>query len=265
MKRLLVLVLISVIPFSCAKKEARLLRYAFSTEGVQRYRTTFEMSSSNGSETKIIVEETNRALDITLDGNARMEVRFDTAEVHLTDPQSMVAAFLARSLQGKVLDFEVSSTGEIGSVEDSSAQGSPAGVNLAQTFSQVFPPLPETPVRPGDSWTAERTVPVASSQMEITNQVFTRYTLKGFETKEGKECARVQMKTTSRLQGASQKPGGSKLQGKMTGEGEYLLALKEGRLLSLRMKSSTEVASQDEDGKENKAATEQVVDVEAIQ
>jgi hypothetical protein len=265
-KALFPVLFLALLALGCApKKEARLLRYAFSTEGVQRYRTTFEMSSSSGSGTNILLEVSNRVQDISLDGNARMEVRFDTAEVHLSDPQSVAAAFLARSLQGKVLDFRVSSRGEIGSIEDSSAQGSPAGVTLAQTFSQIFPPLPEPAVRPGDSWTSERTVPVASGQMEATNHVLTRYTLKGLEVKAGKECARVQMKTTSRLQSASQDAGGKKLLGTMTGEGEYLFALAEGRMLSLTMKSKTEVRVQNEAGEASKTTSEQTVKVEAVQ
>ena len=248
----------------CAKKEARLLRYGFSTEVVQRYRTTLTMSSSHGTETQFLLEETHRVQEVTPDGNAWVEVRFDTAEVHLSDPQSLAAAFLARSLQGKVLRIKVSASGEVGSVDDSGAQGSPGGIDLAQTFSQVFPPLPATSIRPGDSWTAERTVPVPSPRMNITNHVLAKYTLKGFEHREGKECAKVRVKTTAILQGVTSIPGGKKLEGKMTGEGEFLFALEEGRLLSLEMRNQTEITSQNEEGTAQKTSTDQVVKVEAL-
>lgn len=262
---ILPLFVLFVFNSGCAKKEARLLRYAFSTEGVQRYRTTLTMSSSNGAGTQILLEETHRVQEVSPDGNAWVEVRFDTAEVHLSDPQSLAAAFLARSLQGKVLRINVSASGEVGSVDDSGAQGSPGGIDLAQTFSQVFPPLPATSIRPGDSWTAERTVPVPSPQMDITNHVFAKYILKGFERREGKECAKVHVKTTATLRGATQAPGGKKLEGKMTGEGEFLFALEEGRLLSLEMRNKTEITSQNEEGNAKETATDQVVKVEALQ
>jgi hypothetical protein len=259
------LLVLFVFNSGCAKMEARLLRYAFSTEGVQRYRTTLTMSSSNGAGTKILLEETHRVQEVSPDGNAWVEVRFDTAEVHLSDPQSLAAAFLARSLQGKVLRIKVSASGEVGSVDDSGAQGSPGGIDLAQTFSQVFPPLPATSIRPGDSWTAERTVPVPSPRMDITNHVLAKYILKGFEHREGKELARVQVKTMATLRGATQAPGGKKLEGKMTGEGEFLFALEEGRLLSLEMRNKTEITSQNEKGHAQITATDQVVKVEALQ
>jgi hypothetical protein len=265
-KVILPLILLVALGFGCAKKEARLLRYAFSTERGQRYRTTLTMSSSNGAMTQILLEETHHVQEVSLDGNAWVEVRFDTAEVHLSDPQSLAAAFLARSLQGKVLRIKVSARGEVGSVDNSGAQGSVAGIDLAQTFSQVFPPLPEGPIRPGDSWTADRTGPVPSVQMDIVNRVATKYTLLGYEKDAGKDIAKVKVNTRAELFGKSKESGAQgKLRGKMTGEGFIVFSLDEGRLISLEMRNKTEVTSQDEEGKAQKAATNQVVKVEALQ
>jgi hypothetical protein len=262
---ILPLFVLFVFNSGCAKKEARLLRYAFSTEEVQRYRTTLTMSSSNGAGTQILLEETHRVQEVSPDGNAWVEVRFDTAEVHLSDPQSVAAAFLARSLQGKVLRIKVSARGEVGSVDDSGAQGSLAGIDLTQTFSQVLPPLPATSIRPGDSWTADRTVPVPSSQMDIVNRVATKYTLVGFEKQAGKDMARVKVETRAELSGKSKESGAQgKLRGKMTGEGFIVFSLDEGRLISLEMRHKTEVTSQNEEGKAQKTATDQVVKVEAL-
>lgn len=263
MKRALFLLLLLALAASCARKQPPLLRYAFSTEGVQRYRTMFNMSTSSGSGTAILIEETHRAREISLDGKAQMEVRFDTAWAQLTVPHSAGAAFLVRTLQGRVLDFSVSSRGEIASLGDSSTLGDQARETMAQTFSQIFPLLPDGPVRPGDSWTSERDVPMPWT--EATEHVVNQYTLKGFERRKGKECARVGIQTTSQLLGAVTGQEGRVLLGSMTGKGEYLFSLQEGRLLELTMKNATEVSSRNSTQGENKTTSEQVVKVQALE
>ncbi len=267
MKRFLVPLSVLIFSIGCTKKETRLLRYAFSTEGVQRYRTTLTMSSSTGAGTRILLEESHKVREVSPDGNAWLEVRFDTAVVHLSDPQSLAASFLARSLQGKALRLRVSPRGEVRGFDEPGSQGSqePGGINFDQAFSQVFPTLPETRIGAGHSWTVERTVPVPSPRMEITNHVVTRYTLQRFEREAGKECAKVRVKTSAKLLGKPLAPGGgATLQGKMTGEGGFVFVLEEGRLLSLAMKNKTEVATQNEEGKTTETTTEQEVRVEAL-
>jgi len=105
--------LLAFLAFGCAKNEPRLLRYSFSTEGTQRYRTTLTMSSPTGSLTQILIEETHRFQGLLPSGTASMEVHFDTVEVHLTNPQNLAPSILARNLQGKTVRLAVSSRGEI--------------------------------------------------------------------------------------------------------------------------------------------------------
>jgi len=257
--------ILSFLALSCAKRGPRFLRYAFSTQGVQRYRSTLTMTSSSGSETQIILEESHRVQEVSPNGTARMEVRFDTAEVHFTDPQSLAAAFLAKSLQGKVLHILVSPLGEVQSRDEAGQNPGMGGINLNQTFSQVFPTLPQSPPRPGDSWNTERTVPVPSPEMEITNHVLTQYTFQRIESRAGKECARIFIRTTAELLGKSRDAQSQEtLQGRMTGEGVFYFALREGRLQLLEMKNKTEVSTQNAQGKTSKGTTEQVVKVEAL-
>ena len=161
------------------------------------------------------------------------------------------------------MDFNVSSKGEFTASGDTS-EGGLVGETLALTFSQIVPPLPEGPVRLGDSWSSVRNVPVFSPGMGITNRVVNQYTLKGFERKDGKDCARIGIRTTAKLIRDVPEAGES-LIGRMNGEGEYLFALKEGRMLVLRMRNTTEVTSQNLAQGAGKTTSEQAVEVQALE
>jgi len=192
--------------------------------------------------------ESNSTMDITLkpkglkDGNHLLGVTIDGMTISVNSPQGGVTPDLS-SIIGKSFDLVLSPLGKEVDVAGAAAfkidMGASGSRDLSSGFQGLFPDLPDHAVKAGDKWPSEDTVVQKSDAGEIQIKLKYEHTLDGFETIEGRECARVKSAFTATMGGALNQGGMAlAMDAKMQGTGTWYFAVKEGLFVKQETKST---------------------------
>lgn len=106
--------------------------------------------------------------------------------------------------------------------------------NLAPEFQSFFPDLPGKPVKPGDSWNYPDTIKEESGGNWLHLYVNCTATLEGYETVNGRECAKVMVPFSGIVLGEGNMNGiATKTSGEVSGTDHYYFDYKNGVLVKI--------------------------------
>jgi len=243
-KRWGTLVVVALLALAgCAKQEAgKVLSFKFKAGETVKYHTTMDMKSTMMGQSfpmKMDIEQSNTVQDILPSGSARVEQRFDKVTVTAEGSMAAITGMISKQLEGKSFQIVTSPAGKVESVSGLNTLGgmSQSGMDMDQLASNYYSPLPEKPVKPGDSWSQDKTVPISSGGANLSNHLVTKYTLLGYEKKDDAECAKIKTTGTFEITGNAG-PQGS-MSGKGTVDGLMYLDPGAGRIVEVSAKSNT--------------------------
>jgi hypothetical protein len=102
----------------------------------------------------------------------------------------------------------------------------------------MFPDLPGTPLKPGETWTSQDTIAVSNGGMEVRIESQRINTLAGFESVDGLKCAKITVAVTGTLKGQGSQMGAAvTLDGNIEGTDTWYFAPEKG----LFVKSSSDL------------------------
>ena len=156
---------------------------------------------------------------------------FTSNNPQLAQAQSMVDDVF-KKIQGTEIQCRISGQGElldISSVDSLIPGQFKQMVNPRQTFSSFSPNLPKNAVKIGDSWTAEKDMPVESSGMKMKINSKSNYTLVSTEKVAGKELLKISYTTEMVIEGEGEQMGmNMAIEGDGEGKGHFLFDEKGG-------------------------------------
>jgi hypothetical protein len=148
------------------------------------------------------------------------------------------------SVKGKSFDMVLSPLGS--EVDVSGAEAITYSIatetrSIAAGFKTFFPDLPGKPVKIGDTWPSTSSVEEKTGAMSIRIELQNVHTLEGFETVDGKECARVSAQVTGTITGSGSQMGQDlTFSGTIKGKDVWYFAVKDG----VYVKSNTDTTTQ---------------------
>jgi len=231
-----------------APQAAVSLTYKF-TEGVAlTYKQTSLQTQDLDMMGQTMTTEINSSMDITLKSkglkgeNYILGVTIDGMTNSVNSPQGGITPDLS-GIIGKSFDLVFSPLGKEVDVSGASVftidMGQSGRRDLSSNFQGLFPDLPDHPVKVGDKWPSEDTIIQKSDTGEIHITFKNEHTLDGFETIEGRECARIKAILKATMAGALNQGGVSlALDGKMDGTQTWYFAVKEGIFVKEETKAS---------------------------
>ena len=156
------------------------------------------------------------SMDLTIngkapkDGNLVLGVTIDGMTLSVQSPQGDVTPDLGGIL-GKSFDLVLSPLGKEIDVSGAAAfqvdMGQAGRRDLTSNFQAFFPDLPDHAVKIGDKWPSEDAIVQKSDQGDIHVNFKNDNTLDGFETIDGRECARIKVAIKGTLSGALNQAG----------------------------------------------------------
>jgi hypothetical protein len=148
------------------------------------------------------------------------------------------------SVKGKSFDMVLSPLGS--EVDVSAAEAITYSIatetrSIASGFKTFFPDLPGKAVNIGDTWPSTSSVEEKTGSMNIRIDLQNVNTLEGFETIDGKECARVAAQVTGTITGSGSQMGQDlTFSGTLKGKDIWYFAVKDG----VYVKSNTDTTTQ---------------------
>lgn len=215
----LVILLVLAVFAGCGKQEAgKPFEFKFKAGDVLKYHTVLDMKSTVMGQSfpmKMDMMQSNTVKDVLPSGSARIEQSLGKVSVTSEGPMAAMTGMIEKQLEGKSFQMVTSPSGKIDSISglNDLGNGPQNGVNLDQMASNLYAPLPEKPVKPGDSWSQDKTIPMTISGAALTNHLVMKFTLLGYEQKNGANCAKIKTDGTFEL------TGGTGPQGSMSGKG----------------------------------------------
>lgn len=192
--------------------------------------------------------ESNSSLDITLKSkglkgeNYILGVTIDGMTENVSSPQGNITPDMS-GIIGKSFDLVFSPLGKEIDVSGASVftidTGQSGRRDLSSDFQGLFPDLPDHPVKVGDKWPSEDAIVQKSDAGEIHINFKNEHTLDGFETIDGRECARVKTVLKGTISGALNQGGAAlAMDAKLEGTETWYFAVKEGVFVKSEMKAS---------------------------
>lgn len=192
--------------------------------------------------------ESNSSMDFTLkskglkDKDYLLGVTIDGMTGSVSSPQGN-STFDMSGIIGKSFDLVFSPLGKEVDVSGASAfsidMGQAGRRDLSSSFQGLFPDLPDHPVKVGDKWPSEDTIIQKSEAVEIRINLKNENTLDGFETVDGRECARVKTVLKGTMSGTINQGGMAlAMDAKLDGTDTWHFAVKEGVLVKSEMKAT---------------------------
>lgn len=166
------------------------------------------------------------------DNNLKLEIIVDTLG-QLTNSPMGGGGGAIMSVKGKSCNIIISPQGKPLDISEAAnvvynVEGSGES-NLSQSMSDLFPVLPSDPVSVGDVWNMSDSILTKSSTMTMKVTDNTVNKLEGFETVDGKECAKISTQHSGMWNMSIQSQGMDiEIKGPYTGTSECLFAVKEG-------------------------------------
>lgn len=222
-------------------KEGVILRY----KAPKGQTFTYEKSEVSTQSMKVMGQAVETKTDKTMtfkvqslglvEGGYNLNITIDSLAASLQTPQGQFAAD-TEPVVGKSFDMILSVRGGASGLED--AEGIEFSMGLAGTrsiepdFQAFFPDLPEQRVKVWDSWPSADTLTMSDSGMDVTIVTENLNVLEGFETIDGRECAKVTADVVGTLTGQGMQ-GGANLdfEGDMTGKETWYFDYADGVLV----------------------------------
>lgn len=172
-----------------------------------------------------------------VDGNLQLEVTIGAMSMDINSPQGSITPDFSGligknfkmilSPQGNELD-----TSEAAKLEYELMAGQTR--NLQTGFQSLFPDLPQTAVKVGDSWPSYAVIEEKSDTNALKIEMEMENTLLGFETIDGFECVKIESQITGTVAGEGTQEGMNlATSGDLTGKDIWYFAYKEGYLVKL--------------------------------
>jgi hypothetical protein len=224
------------------------LTYKFAEGAALSYKQTGLQTQDLDMMGQTMTTESNSSMDITLkskglkDGNHILSVMIDGMTGGVSSPQGNMT-FDMSGIIGKSFDLIFSPLGKEVDVSGASAfsidMGQAGRRDLSSNFQGLFPDLPDHPVKVGDKWPSEDSIIQKSEAVEIHINFKNENTLDGFETVDGRECARVKTVLKGTMSGAINQGGmAMAMDAKLDGTSTWYFAVKEGIFVKAEMKAS---------------------------
>jgi hypothetical protein len=166
------------------------------------------------------------------DGKNSLTITIDAMEGGLETPQGKFTADTEPAI-GESFDMMLSIHGK--ETELDQADGIEYSLGMAGTrsvraeFETFFPDLPEERVKIWDSWTTLDTMNVDDSGMDVQIISENLNVLEGYETVNGRECAKVTVDVTGTVTGEGMQGGANlEFEGEMTGKETWYFDYAEG-------------------------------------
>jgi len=226
-------------------QEAVTLVYKFTQGTPLAYKQEGGQTQNIDAMGQTITTEVTSIMDITLapkglkDGNHLLGVTIDAMSININGPQGGMTPDL-KDVIGKSFDFVLSPRGEEVDVSGASAyfvdMGQSGRRDLSSDFQGIFPNLPDKPVKVGDKWPSQETIVQKSDAGEVIIAFTNENTLDGFETIDGRECARIKTAAKGVMSGALNQMGMSLgLEGKLDGTETSYFDVKAGIFVKSNM------------------------------
>lgn len=188
------------------------------------------------------------SMDLTLkgkgpkDGNLLIGVTIDAMATNTQSPQGDMTPDLS-GIIGKSFDLVLSPLGKEVDVSGAAAftvdMGQAGRHDLTSNFQGFFPDLPDHAVKVGDTWPSEDNIVQKSDVGDIHISFKNENTFDGFETIDGRECARVKAAIKGTVSGALNQGGVSvALDAKLEGTQTWHFAVKDGVFVKAEMKAT---------------------------
>jgi len=224
------------------------LQYKF-TEGVAlTYKQTGTQLQDLDVMGQTMSTESTSGMDLTLkpkglkDGNHILNVTIDALTVNVNSPQGGITPDVS-GIVGKSFDLVFSPLGKEVDVSGASVftldMGQSGKRDLSSNFQGLFPDLPDHRVNVGEKWPSEDNVIQKSDAGEIHINFKNDNTLDGFETIDGRECARVKTVLKGTMAGALSQAGTAlAMDAKLDGSKTWYFAVKEGLFIKEEVKAT---------------------------
>jgi hypothetical protein len=225
-----------------------ILEYRMSEGKALMYEKTETSSQSMKVMGQAMDTSTNKIMGFTVapkghkDGIHSLTVTIESMEAGLDTPQGSFTAD-ADAAVGESFDMMLSAQGKETGLEG--ADGIEYSLGMAGTrsirpdFEAFFPDLPGERVKIWDTWTTQDTINVKDSGMDVLIVSENLNVLEGYETVNGRDCAKVTTEVKGSVTGEGMQ-GGANLEfdGDMTGKETWYFDYAEG----LFIKSSSDIS-----------------------
>jgi hypothetical protein len=224
------------------------LTYKFTEGAALSYKQTSTQLQDLDMMGQTMTTESNSSMDIMLKSkglkgeNYILGVTIDGMTSNVSSPQGNITPDMS-GIIGKSFDLVFSPLGKEVDVSGASSfsidMGQAGRRDLSSSFQGLFPDLPDHPVKVGDKWPSEDTIMQKSEAVEIHTNFKNENTLDGFETVDGRECARIKTVLKGTMSGAINQGGVSLvMDGKLDGSKTWYFAVKEGIFVKEETKAS---------------------------
>lgn len=224
------------------------LVYKFTEGAALSYKQTGTQLQDLDIQGQTMTTESTSGMDLTLkpkglkDGNNLINVTIDALAISVNSPQGGITPDVS-AIVGKNFDFVFSPLGKEVDVSGAAVftidMGQSGKRDLSSNFQGLFPDLPDHPVKTGDKWPSEDNVIQKSDAGEIQINFKNENTLDGFETIDGRECARVKTVFKGTMAGALSQAGAAlAMDAKLDGNKTWYFAVKEGLFIKEEVKAT---------------------------
>jgi len=224
------------------------LTYKFAEGAALSYKQTGLQTQDLDMMGQTMTTESNSSMDITLkskglkDKNHLLGVTIDGMTENVSSPQGNITPDMS-GIIGKSFDLVFSPLGKEVDVSGASVfsidMGQSGRRDLSSSFQGLFPDLPDHPVKVGDKWPSEDSIIQKSEAVEIHINFKNENTLDGFETVDGRECARIKTVLKGTMSGALNQGGMAlAMDAKLDGTSTWHFAIKEGIFVKSEMKAT---------------------------
>ncbi|MCU0646105.1 MAG: DUF6263 family protein, partial [bacterium] len=171
-----------------------------------------QMGQSIAIKTNSLAIYTITGTGINQQKNLQADVMLDTMSIVMSSPMGEnkpdLSSVLGKNFgmtftsKGKELDYTRTEALEIDF-------GMMAGgkQNLSSNFRNLFPDLPQQPIKIGETWTSKDTLTIPQSGMEINLKTETTNKLEGLEVVAGMECLKITSKSKGTVDGKGERMG----------------------------------------------------------
>lgn len=169
------------------------------------------------------------------DENLKLEIKIDSMAQNVESPQGTVGGPI-NDVKGKLFNIIISPMGKVIDINEAAKitytiEGGSEN-NLSQTFSNYFPSLPASEVKPGDTWTTNDTINSKSPSNTLWMSVESIFKFDGIESVNGIDCARISATQSGTRKMTTQSQGMDiHITGPYTGTQILFFAVKEGYLV----------------------------------
>ena len=215
-----------------------ILQYRMSEDQALKYQLTIEQAQDVEVMGQQMKTETKGEIAFTVkpkglkENNQQLGITIDSMKIKINSPQGELIPDMT-TVEGKSFDMIMSRLGkelDLSGAESIQYDLGQAGKrDLASNFQAIFPDLADKPIKVGDTWTSKDTITEKVGSGEIKISLESLNTLAGFETVDGRECAKITAKITGTLEGGGEQMGAElAFKGEIEGSETWYFAYKEG-------------------------------------